>query len=298
MPLFRRPDGNLIKGLDPVRKMMPFVMRGRNESIIFQDTEWEISRAREWLRQYNRARVGQPRAGLFHLLVYALARQFHERPGLNRFVSGGRIYQRKGVWISFAAKTEMADEAPLVTIKLQFSDGESFPECVKRIVEAIDERRSGAQNRVDREVKFLSKLPAPLLRAVFTGGRWLDRVNLLPNSMIEPDPMYTSLFLGNLGSIGISRVHHHLYEYGTASFFGVIGEVRNAVEADRKGKLAVRQILPVQWSFDERINDGFYCAESIALTQRIFEDPATHVRVPISEATTAQPTAQNSAAAQ
>ncbi len=279
MPLFRRPDGILIKDLDPVRRMMPFVMRGRNESIIFQDSEWEVTRAREWLRKYNRARAGQPRATLFHLLLHALGRQFHERPGLNRFVAGGRIYQRKGVWISFAAKTEMTEDAPLVTIKLQFPEGENFSDCVRRIVEAVEERRSGAENKVDREVKFLSKLPVPLLRAVFAGGRWLDRLNLLPNSMIEPDPMYTSLFLGNLGSIGISRVHHHLYEYGTTSFFGVIGEVQNVVEADRKGNFAARQVLPIQWSFDERINDGFYCAQSIALTQSIFEDPETHVRL-------------------
>jgi hypothetical protein len=297
MPLFRRPDGDLIKDLDPVRKMMPFVMRGRNESIIFQDTEWEVTRAREWLRKYNRARTGQPRATLFHLLVHALARQFHERPGLNRFVSGGRIYQRKGVWISFAAKTEMTEDAPLVTIKLEFPEGESFADCVKRIVDAIEDRRSGAENQVDREVKFLSKLPTPLLRAIFAGGRWLDRLNLLPNSMIEPDPMYTSIFLGNLGSIGISRVHHHLYEYATASFFGVIGEVRNAVEADRKGNVVARQVLPIQWSFDERINDGFYCAQSIALTQRIFEDPDTNVGLQIAERATA-PALESSAVAQ
>ncbi len=277
MPLFRRPDGDLIKNLDPVRKMMPFLMRGRNESIIFQQTEWDVGRAREWLRKYNRARGSTPRATIFHLLLYALARQFHERPGLNRFVSGGRIYQRKGVWISFAAKTEMTDDAPLVTIKMSFPRAESFADCVARTTAAINERRSGPENRVDREVRFLTKLPGPLLRAVFAGGRWLDRLNLLPNSMIEPDPMYTSLFLGNLGSIHISRAQHHLYEYGTASFFGVIGEVRNAVEADRKGNVIVRQVLPVAWSFDERINDGFYCAESIALTERIVEDPETHI---------------------
>ena len=296
MPLFRRSDGNLIKDLDPVRKMLPFVMPGRNESIIFQDTEWEVRGAREWLRKYNRARGSQLRATLFHLLLYALGRQFHERPGLNRFVSGGRIYQRKAVWISFAAKTEMTDDAPLVTIKLQFPEDESFADCVKRIVEAIDERRSGTENRVDREVKFLSKLPVPLLRAVFAGGRCLDRLNLLPNSMIEPDPMYTSLFLGNLGSIHISGAHHHLYEYGTASFFGVIGEVQNRVQADRKGNVVVRQVLPIQWSFDERINDGFYCVESIALTQGMFEDPASWIHS--SEATPSQLTAERSAAAQ
>lgn len=277
MPLFRRPDGDLIKNLDPVRQMVPFVMRGRNESLIFQQTEWEVSRAREWLRKYNRARGSAPRATLFHLLLHALARQFHERPGLNRFVSGGRIYQRKGVWISFAAKTEMTDDAPLVTIKMSFPRDESFADCVARTVEAINERRTGPENRVDREVRFLTKLPVPLLRAVFAGGRWLDRLNLLPNSMIEPDPMYTSLFLGNLGSIHISRAQHHLYEYGSASFFGVIGEVRNAVEADRKGNVVVRQVLPVAWTFDERINDGFYCAESIALTERLVSDPETYI---------------------
>src|SRR5437660_8560605 len=164
MPLFRRPDGELIKDVDPGRKMMPFVMRGRNESIIFQQTEWDVSRAREWLRKYNRARGSAPRATLFHLLLYALARQFHERPGLNRFVSGGRIYQRKGVWISFAAKTEMTDDAPLVTVKLSFPENETFAECVKRISDAVNEGRGGRNNRVDREVRFLTKLPGPLLR--------------------------------------------------------------------------------------------------------------------------------------
>ena len=279
MPLFRRPDGDLIKDIDPVRQLMPFLMRGRNESIIFHETEWDVSRARDWLRKYNRTRGDKPRAALFHMIVYAVARQFHERPGLNRFVSGGRIYQRKGVWMSFAAKTEMADDAPLVTVKLEVRPEDSFDDCVKKIVQTIEERRSGSENRVDHEVRFLAKLPGPLLRAVFAGGRWLDRLNLLPQSMIGPDPMYTSVFFGNLGSIHMSRVQHHLYEYGTASFFGVIGEVRNIAHADRKGRIAVKQVLPVQWSFDERINDGYYCVESIAIAQRLFEDPETHIGI-------------------
>src|SRR5437899_12147975 len=126
MPLFRRPDGEFIKDVDPVRQMMPFVMRGRNESLIFQQTEWEVSRAREWLRKYNRARGSAPRATLFHLLLHALARQFHERPGLNRFVAGGRLYQRQGVWISFGGKGVMTDEAPLRTVRVSFPWQESL----------------------------------------------------------------------------------------------------------------------------------------------------------------------------
>src|ERR1700685_78993 len=120
MTLFRRCDGDLLKGLDPVRRMMPIVMRGRNESIIYHTTQWDITKACVWLRALNQARGDKPQATLFHLVAYATAKTIHARPGLNRFVSGGRIYQRKGVWLSFAVKTSLTDDAPLTTIKLSF----------------------------------------------------------------------------------------------------------------------------------------------------------------------------------
>jgi pyruvate/2-oxoglutarate dehydrogenase complex dihydrolipoamide acyltransferase (E2) component len=39
------------------------------------------------------------------------------------------------------------------------------------------------------------------------------------------------------------------------------------------GKPEVRDGLTVSWTFDERINDGFYCASSLQIAQRIVEDP-------------------------
>src|ERR1700757_1917726 len=122
MPLFRRCDGELVTNLDPLRRMMPLLMRERNQSLIFHTTEWDIAGARAWLRSYNRHRNGNLHATLFHLVVYGCIKLLHQRPGLNRFVSGGRIYQRKGVWISFALKSRFADDAPLKTVKLRFED--------------------------------------------------------------------------------------------------------------------------------------------------------------------------------
>ena len=40
-----------------------------------------------------------------------------EFPGLNRFVAGGRLYQRKGIWISYSAKQRMKKGAPLMVLK-------------------------------------------------------------------------------------------------------------------------------------------------------------------------------------
>src|SRR5205823_12675561 len=72
---------------------------------------------------------------------------------------------------------------------------------------------------IDREVRFLTKLPGPLLRMVIAAGEWLDRWNLLPGFMIDPDPMYTSMFLANLGSLNIdSRSEEHTSELQSLAY--------------------------------------------------------------------------------
>lgn len=277
MPLFRRCDGELVKNIDPVRRLMPLVIHGRNESIIYHTTQWRIAKARAWLRNYNRTRGERAHATLFHLVAYASIRMLHTRPGLNRFVSGGSIYQRTGVWLSFAAKTRFTDEAPLTTVKLGFSEKERFDECVDRMDDAVKDGRCGRESPIEREVRLLTKLPGPLLRAILAASRRLDRVNLLPASLIEPDPMYTSMFLANLGSIHIDNAYHHLYEHGTCSLFGVVGGVKKAVVAGRSGHPEVCEVLQVQWSFDERVNDGFYCVQSLEMLRQVMEDPQHHI---------------------
>jgi hypothetical protein len=273
MPLFRRPDGDLIRKESLVRAFMPYIMKGRNESLIYHEAHYDITRSRGFLRAFNHAHEREQPATLFHLFLWASSQALAERPGLNRFVYGGRLYQRKGMFISFAAKKELDDDAPLVTVKLEFFKGEPFADCVKRIVAAINGSRETTQ-RVDKELAVILALPGPLRRLVMWLQGWLDRLNLYPGFMIRDDPMYTSLFVANLGSVGLDRTSHHLYEYGTASMFAAMGAPRKQLVPDRAGAPAVRDILEVRWSLDERINDGFYCARGLGLLKKIFEDPA------------------------
>jgi pyruvate/2-oxoglutarate dehydrogenase complex dihydrolipoamide acyltransferase (E2) component len=277
MPLFRRCDGDLVKNIDPIRRMMPFVMPGRNDSTIYHTTQWEIADARAWLRHYNQTRGLETPATLFHLVAYACIKMLHARPGLNRFVAGGRIYQRKGVWLSFAAKKRFTDEAPLATVKLPFAADITFDECVETISAAVNDGRSERESRVETEVRLLSWLPGPMLRGVIAALRGLDRWNLLPAMLIEPDPLYTSMFLANLGSIHIDNAYHHLYEHGTCSLFGVVGGARKVIVPGRNDQPEVRQVLQTQWSFDERVNDGFYCVESLEMLRRVVEDPDRYI---------------------
>ena len=89
---------------------------------------------------------------------------------------------------------------------------------------------------------------------------------------MRDDPFFASLFLANLGSVGLSDTFHHLYEYGTVSIFGVVGTVRPTLVPVRGGTV-VRELLSVRWTLDERVNDGFYAARSLRIAQDVLEDP-------------------------
>jgi hypothetical protein len=273
MPLFRRPDGDLVRNESPLRAFMPYIMRGRNQSIIYHEAHYDIARSRAFLRTFNHQHERDQPATLFHLFLWSCAQALAERPGLNRFVSGGYLYQRKGMFISFAAKKVLDDEAPLVTVKLEFFKGEPFADCVKRIVGAIADGRTGPAKKVDKEIALFLFLPSPLRRLVMGFVRWLDLLNLMPLGMISDDPLYTSMFVANLGSVGLDRTSHHLYEHGNAAMFAALGVPRKQLVPDRAGTPVVHDILEVRWTLDERVNDGLYCARGLALMRKIFENP-------------------------
>ena len=281
-PLLRRPDGDPVNDESHVRRMMPYLMLGRNESAVYHEQNCDVTKARAWLRIYNQKH--EQAATLFHLMLFAFARGFHERPGVNRFVNGRRIYQRKHVEFAFAVKKSMNDDAPLVTVKVRFGKDESFTTILNRVVQAIEDGRGPTQSITDKELALAMALPSPLLSLVVRLLRWLDRVNLLPGAMIDSDPMFCSAFVANLGSVGLDNTFHHLYEYGNASLFAVIGAPKRQHALDRRGKVEVRDTLQVRWTFDERINDGMYAGRAMRVIQRVVEDPTAHLGPPDADA--------------
>jgi hypothetical protein len=276
MPLFGRSDGDVIRGLSPERRIMPYLMRGRNESCVYHEQNHDIGKARRWLRDYNRASPPQA-ATMFHLFMWVVGQGLHLFPHLNRFVSGGRLYQRRGSHVSFAAKKQFALSAPLITVKKSFARGEPFAQGVQSMTALIGEGRSDVERSVDKELRLVLLLPGLLLRLVMWIARWADRFNLMPRKMIENDPMYASVFVANLGSVGLDSTYHHLYEYGTISLFAVLGMQKKMMVMGRDGKPERREVMQVRWTLDERVIDGFYAAEALRYVQRVMEDPERYL---------------------
>ena len=256
--------------------MMPYILRSRNESCVYFEQKLNLQNTLPYLQRVNE-HLGDgdaPEVTLFHLLLAAAARVFSQRPELNRFVSGGNIYQRRHIEFSFAIKKERSDKGALTTTKLRFSGQETVEAVAQKTRSAVLAGRSSRINQADREMSVLTRFPGPLLRTVMWIQRTLDSWNLLPRVLTENDPLYASLFLANLGSIGLDSAYHHLFEYGNVSFFAVLGQIAALPFVDEsKQSVRLSPGVVIKWTFDERITDGWYCARSLELLKNYIEEP-------------------------
>ena len=278
--LWTRPDGSKVRDVSALRRFMPYLLRTRNESYVLFEQELDLTRTLRYLDLANAAGAGAGADGgedsslkLFHVVLCAMARLFARRPQLNRFVTGGTLYQRRHIELSFAIKKQHTDAGGLTTTKLRFRGDETPREIADAVQAAVRFGRSDKQSQADRETALVVRLPGPFLRLLLWLQRGLDAWNLLPASLIDPDPLYCSIFLANLGSIGLDSAYHHLFEYGTCSFFAVVGKVRPRRALDGDGAVAARETLSIKYTFDERITDGWYCARSLELFRDWVEDP-------------------------
>lgn len=267
----RRRDGTLAK-VAPYRRIMPFLMRSKTDAMVMFEQHLDVSRTLPWLDAWHRA-TGQ-HATVFHLVLHALAEVLHARPHLNRFVAGRRIYDRRAVYLTFAAKKAMREDAPLATVKRRFEPGERFAAMVAALTTDVTTARSDAPSKVDKELSIFLRLPGTLLAAAVAALHWLDRHGLAPGALVDDDPMFTSVFLANLGSLKIDAAYHHLYEHGNCPLFVTVGKVAPAAFAADDGTVAARPGLTLRYTYDERIEDGFYCASALTLVRAWIEDPA------------------------
>ena len=274
MPLFRRPDATPVAAVHPVRRIMPFLMPTKNGAFVLFEQQVATEPAMRFLAQVNAERPGDRPVTLFHLVLRAIGLALTDFPRLNRFVAGSRLYQRNGIWLSFSAKQRLERDAPIFTAKLAFDPAESLVQMVDRAHAVVGEGRSGRESRTDREIKAFLRVPAPLLRLGVRLVRRLDGWGLLPASFSSGDPLYASAFVANLGSVGLDAAYHHLYEYGTIPIFVTIGRVRRAPVALDDGSVASREVVTLRWTYDERVEDGFYAARALDRLRAALEDPA------------------------
>jgi pyruvate/2-oxoglutarate dehydrogenase complex dihydrolipoamide acyltransferase (E2) component len=270
-----RFDGTPVPNVHPVRRIMPFVMPTKNGAFVLFEQEIATAPLVTFLADLNRDRPAGRHVTMFHCVLRAIGVALTEFPRLNRYVAGSRLYARKRIELAFSAKQRLERDAPLFTAKVELRQGEALGAFVDRLLDVLGEGRSGKETAADREIKTFLRLPGPLLRAAVKLQRVLDGWNLYPASLLRDDPLYASAFVANLGSVGLDAAYHHLYEYGSIPIFATMGRVKRAPVVFENGSVGSREVFVMRYTYDERVEDGFYAARALERMAVCLAEPAT-----------------------
>ncbi len=263
-----RPDG-ILRNVHPYRRIMWFIMPTRNESVVYFDSFVDATELLEYLPQ-AKEKFG---ATLTHVIVAAIGLGVAENPTMNRFVAGRRMYDRDGIWVSFSMKRKKMDQkAKLAVVKYRFSEDTTLQSLCTEVSQKIDVHRSGKKTYSDKEISAFARLPRPAFMVMFWAVGWLDHYNLLPGWFIEGDPMYTSVFVSNLGSMKMDAGYHHLYEWGTCPLFLMVGQLHDRPVV-KDGKVVSQPSIHIRVSYDERTDDGLSAGRGIESVIRVLEHP-------------------------
>ena len=202
--LWRRPDGDLVRDVPPTKAIMPYLMRGRNESAFYFEQQIAMRQADRYVREFNDAYPDTP-ITIQHLVMWTITQVLDKFPTMNRFVVGGRLYQRRGIWFTYAAKQSLKEKSPLIVLKRRFDPDQPFVDMVREMHEQLrEDRYGGGISASDAEAALILKFPGLIRRVILAVGRFardLGRPRLEPPvERQEPHCRRQHLLLDHVGA--------------------------------------------------------------------------------------------------
>ncbi len=271
---YKRKDAELIDKKIPIfNRMIPYMMRGRNESMISFKEPLILTNMLKFIDQ-RRDDEGKRLYNYFDILIAAAIRTIAEYPQMNRFIMGGHYYQRNELSCSFVIKTKLSFDEPERNVIIRCRPEDKLTDISARVREGVKESRISNEDDQEKAMKILFRFPSWIVGLITRAVIRFDKWGILPLSMTDLDALHTSLFMANLGSIGLNDAPaHHLFEWGTSSIFITSGRMRKKQITDRFGKVSIEDVLNVCFSIDERISEGFYFSKVVKMFRRLVENP-------------------------
>ena len=265
-----RKDGKKLKNLPPEFRLIPILMKERDDSQVFFKTDISITAIEEYI---DKKKAEGITLGIMDVIFATVIRMISERPLLNRFCINGMTYARNEITTSLSIKKSKTDDGEETTIKIHWNGDENIFDVSKKLQEYVAyNKESKNENKTDKTADFLNKLPTWLFKFAVGMLVHLDKKGRLPKSIIEASPFHTSAFITNVGSIGIDSIYHHIYNFGTTSLFFAMGKKKKDYIYEDE-ELKQEKVISVAFVGDERICDGYYFANTFRQMERFWRKP-------------------------
>lgn len=266
-----RSDGYKLRKVDPLFRLIPHIMKERSDAQVFFEDSVYLDKTNATIKALRKEGL---KVGFLHVVIAAMVRTISQKPHINRFVVGKKTYARNNISFSLAVKKEMSEEGEETVIKFHFEPEDTLYDVVEKMNATIEENKKVEEkNNMDIFVKAMNLLPNFLLGMAMSLIRFMDNHGLLPKFVIALSPFHSSVFVTDLGSIGIKPVYHHIYNLGTNTVFIAFGTRSKEQVIEDNLEISKRRRMDLKIVADERVCDGYYFAQSLKLAKRYMTNP-------------------------
>lgn len=267
----KRRDGTYIAPTETYSIVLPHLFKSRTESLVYYPMVIDVEPARAFIRDQRAQGV---ELSLFHIVCAACIRVMHDFPSINRFIAGRRMYLHNDYKLAYTIKHSMQLDSAESTVCEAFEPEDTVFDVARRMEEDIAQKRAEAGvSDEEKLIKVVQRLPRPLLRALVGLVMWTDYHDVMPNFLREILPFYCTVFIANMGSVGMNAPYHHLYEMGTCSVFMTMGRINRENVLKPDGTVGQRVTMQFTWTVDERIVDGYYLSRTLRQFEHLMKHP-------------------------
>lgn len=266
-----RSEGRRIRTIHPIDRISPYIMKSRNASSNYIADSVDIGAMEAYIHAKRRA--GLDDFGILHVILAAYVRTVSQKPAINRFISGQKVFARNNIQAMITVKKEMRADSPDTVIKAAFPP-EATAEEVYAVLNAEIAKSKREQSGFDNTAKALNYIPGLLLKFVVWLLNLLDYFGLVPKGLLAVSPFHGSIYITSMGSLGIPPIFHHLYDFGNVPVFCSFGAKQKRYELEADGAVVARKYIDYTFVTDERICDGFYYASALKLIKTFLRAPS------------------------
>lgn len=260
-----------VKTISPMSAVIPFIMVNRTGSQNFISDSVDIEKVEKYIKE--KQTQGMQNISMMHVMIAAYIRLVSQRPALNRFIRGQRVWTRKNVEVSLTIKKEMSLDSPDTVVKITLPPSATLEDVYTALNNEIVSYRANPGGDFDDTARAFTRLPGLIFKFAVASLRFLDYFGLMPKAIAKVSPFHCSYFITSMGSLGIPPIYHHLYDFGSCPVFFSFGAKKRAYEIDNTGLVRRRQYMDFTFVLDERICDGYYYASALKLLKNILKNP-------------------------
>lgn len=260
-----------VKTISPMSAVIHFIMVNRTGSQNFISDSVDIEKVEKYIKE--KQAQGMQNISMMHVMIAAYIRLVSQRPALNRFIRGQRVWTRKNVEVSLTIKKEMSLDSPDTVVKITLPPSATLEDVYTSLNNEIVSYRANPGGDFDDTARAFTRLPGLIFKFAVASLRFLDYFGLMPKAIAKVSPFHCSYFITSMGSLGIPPIYHHLYDFGSCPVFFSFGAKRRAYEIDNTGLVRRRQYMDFTFVLDERICDGYYYASALKLLKNILKNP-------------------------